>query len=148
MKAVLWLTFALLALLWTGGAALLAGLTDWAAGVLGSGAAVDWAKTAAQWPVPGWIALWVDPEAVRFVQEAALWALGALGTLADGLPVAGQLVGWLVPLLWLGWGLGIVVLLGLTAGLHWWLSRGAQGSGGPGGPGGRVTPGGWARRST
>jgi hypothetical protein len=30
------------------------------AGVLASGAAVDWAKTAAQWPVPAWLALWVD----------------------------------------------------------------------------------------
>lgn len=144
MKVLLWLMFALLALLWTGGAALLAGLTDWAASVLASGTVVDWAKAAAQWPLPGWIALWVDPQAVRFVQEAVLWALGALGTLANGLPLAGQLVGWLVPLVWLGWGLGMVVLLGLTLGLHWWLSRSRQGPGRPGGP---ANPTAWARRS-
>jgi len=144
MKVVLWLTFALLALLWTGGAALLAGLTGWAAEILGSGTAVNWAKAAAQFPVPGWIALWVDPQAVRFVQEAVLWVLGALGTLADGLPTAGQLVGWLVPLVWLGWGLGMVVLLGLTVGLDWWLSRSSRGPGRPGGP---AIPTPWARRS-
>ncbi|MFM8768542.1 MAG: hypothetical protein ACKOD9_12485 [Rubrivivax sp.] len=142
MKTIFWLTFALLALLWTGGAALLAGLTDWAASVLASGTAVDWAKTAAQWPVPGWIALWADPQAVRFVQDAVLWALGALGTLANGLPLAGQLIGWLVPLVWLGWGLGMVLMLVLTVGLHWWLSRSGRGPGRPGGP---ANPTGWAR---
>ena len=140
MKTVLWLLCALLALLWTGGAALLAGLTDWAAGVLASGVAVDWAKTAAQWPVPSWLALWVDPQAVRFLQEAVLWAVGALGSLSQGLPVAGQLVGWLEPLVWLAWGLGMVALLGLTAGVHWWLAR----SGTKPGSG----PGGWARHGT
>jgi hypothetical protein len=91
--------------------------------VLASGVAVDWAKTAAQWPVPAWLALWVDPQAVRFLQEAVLWAVGALGSLSQGLPLAGQLVGWLEPLVWLAWGLGMVALLGLTLGAHWWLAR-------------------------
>ena len=37
MKLFVWLGFGLLALLWTGGAALVAGLTEWAAQVLASG---------------------------------------------------------------------------------------------------------------
>lgn len=124
MKVVLWLAYGVLALLWTGGAALLAGLTDWAAQVLGSSAAADWAKTAAKWPVPEWIALWVDPQVVRFVQEAVLWALGVLGSWSDGLPMAGQLIGWLEPLIWAAWGLGMLALLVLSGGAHWWLGRG------------------------
>ena len=125
MKLALWLGCALLALLWTGGAALTAALIQWAAQVLASGGAVDWAQAAARWPVPDWIALWLDPQAVRWAQEAVLWALGLLGSLSAGLPVAGQVVGWLVPLVWVLWGLGMLVLLGLALGVHVWLGRGA-----------------------
>lgn len=125
MKVLLWLVFGVLALLWTGGAALLAGLTDWAAQVLGSSAAADWAKTAAKWPVPEWISLWVDPQVVRFVQDAVLWTLSTLGSWGEGLPPAGQLIGWLEPLIWGAWGLGMLALLVLSGGAHWWLGRGA-----------------------
>jgi hypothetical protein len=125
MKLVLWLGFGLLALLWTGGAALVAGLTEWAAQVLASGGVADWTRAAANVPVPPWIALWVDPQAVRFVQEAVQWALEVLGSWSAALPTAGQLIGWLVPLVWLLWGLGLLPLLGLAAGAHWWLGRGA-----------------------
>jgi hypothetical protein len=75
--------------------------------------------------VPDWIALWVDPQVVRWAQEAVLWALGLLGSLSAGLPMAGQVVGWLVPLVWVLWGLGMLVLLGLALGVHVWLGRGA-----------------------
>ena len=125
MKLVLWLSFGLLALLWTGGAALVAGVTEWAAQLLASGGVVDWTRAAANVPVPAWIALWVDPQAVRFAQEAAQWALEVLGSMSAALPTAGQLIGWLVPLVWLLWGLGLLLLLGLAAGAHWWLGRGA-----------------------
>ncbi|MGI9154482.1 MAG: hypothetical protein ACR2IY_11490 [Rubrivivax sp.] len=125
MKLALWLGCALLALLWTGGAALTAALTQWAAQVLASGGAVDLAQAAARWPVPDWIALWVDPQAVRWAQQMVLWALGLLGSLSAGLPVAGQVVGWLVPLVWVFWGLGMLVLLALALGVHVWLWRSA-----------------------
>ena len=72
-----------------------------------------------------WIALWVDPQVVRWAQEAVLWVLGLLGSLSAGLPMAGQVVGWLVPLVWVLWGLGMVFLLGLALGVHVWLGRGA-----------------------
>jgi hypothetical protein len=102
-----------------------AGLTEWAAQVLASGGVADWTRAAANVPVPPWIALWVDPQAVRFVQEAVQWALEVLGSWSAALPTAGQLIGWLVPLVWLLWGLGLLLLLGLAAGAHWWLGRGA-----------------------
>ncbi|MEI8266885.1 MAG: hypothetical protein WCI59_14205 [Betaproteobacteria bacterium] len=124
MKLFVWLGFGLLALLWTGGAALVAGLTEWAAQVLASGGVADWTRAAANVPVPPWIALWVDPQAVRFVQEAVQWALEVLASMSAALPTAGQLIGWLVPLVWLLWGLGLLLLLGLAAAAHWWLGRG------------------------
>ena len=125
MKLALWLGCGLLALLWTGGAALTAALTQWAAKVLASGGTVDWAQVAARWPVPDWIALWVDPQAVRRAQQMLLWVLGLVGSLSAGLPMAGQVVGWLVPLVWVFWGLGMLVLLALALGVHVWLGRGA-----------------------
>jgi hypothetical protein len=39
--------------------------------------------------------------------------------------MAGQVVGWLVPLVWVFWGLGMLILLGLALGVHVWLGRGA-----------------------
>jgi len=56
---------------------------------------------------------------------AVLWALGLLGSLSAGQPMASQVVGWLVPLVWVFWGLGMLVLLGLALGVHAWLGRGA-----------------------
>jgi hypothetical protein len=77
--------------------------------------------------VPEWIALWVDPQAVRFMQDAVLWGLGALGALGsgvgNGLPIAGELLGWLAPLVWVLWGLGMLGLLALALGAHWWIAR-------------------------
>jgi hypothetical protein len=125
MKLALWLGCALLALLWTGGAALTAAFTQWAAQVLAAGGAVDWAQAVARWPVPEWIALWVDPQAVRWTQQMVLWVLGLMGSLSAGLPMAGQVLGWLVPLVWVFWGLGMLVLLALALGVHVWLGRGA-----------------------
>ena len=75
--------------------------------------------------MPEWIALWVDPQAVRWTQQMVLWVLGLMGSLSAGLPMAGQVLGWLVPLVWVFWGLGMLVLLALALGVHVWLGRGA-----------------------
>jgi hypothetical protein len=115
MKAAVWIVFGLLAALWTGGALLAAELAAWSAALLASGEAVDLGRTAAQWPVPAWVALWVDPAWVQAGQQALAWALELL---RDSLPLMGSAVGWLVPVVWVLWGLGLLLMLLLAGGAH------------------------------
>ncbi len=120
MKIALWVVMALLALLWTAGAALAAGATGWAAGLIASGQAIELGTSAAQIPVPQWIALWVDPALVQATQQAVLWTLS---TFRDSLPWLSAMLGWLVPLIWIGWGVGLLALLAVAAGGHLLIGR-------------------------
>ena len=121
MKIALWLVFLLLAALWTGGAALAAFAVQWAGQLAASGAATDLGQAAAQAPVPGWLALWgIDPALLRGVQEMLLWGLQAL---RDVLPAMGSAIGWLVPVVWVFWAIGLVLLLVLAAGAHFAIGR-------------------------
>lgn len=113
MRIAIWVVFGLLALLWTGGAFVSAQLTQWIAQALASGEAASVGRELAQWPVPQWLALWVDTAWLEALQSALLWTLE---TLQEALPLLGSALGWLVPLVWLLWGLGLVALM-LLAGL-------------------------------
>ena len=116
MRVLIWCAFGLMALLWTASVAIVAALTGWAGQALATGDLSALAKDAAQMPVPEWIALWVDPAWVRSTQELTLWSLQLL----DGaLPFAGEAVGWLVPLMWVGWGFVLTLMLVLAIGAHW-----------------------------
>ena len=120
MKITVWIVTAMLALLWTGCAFIAAALTDWAGQLLASGGGVDWARAAAEWPVPAWIGLWIDPSVVEAAQAALLWALEAMGSV---LPHAGTAVGWLVPFIWVLWAVGVGLLLLLAGAAHWLIGR-------------------------
>jgi hypothetical protein len=120
MLALPWIVFALLALFWTGGAAMTAWAVDWMAQALADGGAVQAAGELAALPVPQWIALWLDPALVQAGQSALQWALEAGRGL---LPLAGSAAGWLVPLVWVAWALGLVVLLAGAAGVHLLVRR-------------------------
>jgi hypothetical protein len=115
MKIAVWVLFGLLAMCWTGGAWLAATLAQWAAGLLASGAAADLMGAAAQWPVPEWLTLWFDPALVRAVQAMLVQALEWT---RESMPAAGSAVGWLVPVVWVLWGLGMALMLALAGGAH------------------------------
>lgn len=120
MTTAIWVVVALLAAFWTGLAALLAQLTDWLSAAMASGAAADALTHIGQWPVPAWLAPWVDPAWVETMQASALeW----LQWLSAAMPAAGGLMGWISPLVWLLWGLGMAVLLCVGGGLHLLVRR-------------------------
>jgi hypothetical protein len=123
MKIFLWVVVALIGLFWTGLAALGASLVGWGAGALASGGAAEWARVAGQWPVPAWIGVWIDPAAVKALQDALLWGLQAL---QQSLPWVASAVGWLVPLVWVTWGFGLLLLLLLAFVAHVLIGRGSQ----------------------
>lgn len=120
MKIALWIVFVVVALLWTAGAAGTAALTGWTAAQLASGAAADVGAAAAQWPVPAWLALWIDPALLQTAQQALQWTLQ---NFRESLPWFGALLGWLVPLVWIGWGLGLLVMLLLAIAAHVLIGR-------------------------
>lgn len=124
MKWLLWSVVALAALFWTGLVAVGAQLSEWLAGAVASGQAVDVARNAAQWPVPAWLALWVDPAWVALLQQAWAdvfnWLSGVWPATAG---MAGTLLGWVAPLLWLVWAVVLGLMLLVAGGLHWWLAR-------------------------
>lgn len=120
MKTAIWIVFGVLAVLWTGGAFVAAELTQWAAGLIASGAAVDLGKAMAQWPLPAWLAPWVDVTAFQAAQQAVV---AALEWLRDAWPGLAWLVGWLVPVIWVLWALGLGMLLLLAGAGHWLAGR-------------------------
>jgi hypothetical protein len=123
MKALIWGLFALLALLWTGLVLVSAELTGWLATTVASGQAGDLAASAGQWPVPAWLALWVDPAWVEALQAGWVQLMGWLG--ASG-PAIGSVVSWLIPLMWVVWGLVLLVMLLAAAAGHFLMGRFAQ----------------------
>jgi hypothetical protein len=124
MKTLIWSLFGLLALLWSGLCWAGAALLRWAAGLLsGTGnAPADWGRVLADWPLPQWLALWADVAALRSLLELIASMVESLQAVWPGVDSA---LAWLMPLLWVVWGGGLLMLIGLT-GLALWLARAAR----------------------
>lgn len=120
MKALIWGVFGLLALCWTGVAAGSVQITEWLLTLVASGQATDVATAAGQWPVPAWLAVWIDPAWLKAMQGA--W-LGMVQWLGQVLPGAGGLMAWITPLVWTVWALGMLCLLVPALALHWLSGR-------------------------
>ena len=120
MKIIIWAAFGLLVVPWTLGALIVVELAQWGAQFIASGAATDLGRSAAQWPATAWLASWLDPAAIRSLQEGLQTGIEAF---RGALPWIGSAVGWLVPLAWIAWGIGVALLLALAGGAHWLASR-------------------------
>lgn len=123
MIALSWTLFALLALFWSGAAWIAAAGTQWVAQSLASGTATQAARELAGLPLPEWLKFWIDPAWLQALQSALQWAIDGAGA---GLPLAGTAAGWLVPAIWVAWGLGIVLLLLGAVGAHMLVRRFAR----------------------
>ncbi len=120
MKIFIWMAFGVLAVLWTLGALIVVELVQWGAQFIASGAATEAGRSAAQWPAPAWLALWLDPAAIKAAQEGLLTGFEAF---RSALPWVGSAIGWLVPLVWISWGIGVALLLTMAGGALWLASR-------------------------
>lgn len=120
MKTALWIVFALLAALWTGTALVSAELTGWLAATVASGAAGDVINNVGQRPLPAWLALWVDPAWVQGLQAAWVQVMGWLGQSG---PALGSVVSWLIPLIWVVWGVVLLLMLAATVAGHFLLGK-------------------------
>jgi hypothetical protein len=120
MKIAVWLVFGLAALLWTAVTYFAVRLTQWGTGLLANGNLEPLRSGLAQWPMPDGLPLWLDPAMVQALQQYALLSLEAL---RDAMPFMGMMMGWLVPVIWVVWGLGVAILLVLAGGAHWLAAR-------------------------
>lgn len=120
MKVMVWLAFLFLAGLWSGLVALTAQVTDWLLAAMASGQVTDLATVAGQWPAPLWLALWVDTAWLQGLRAA--W-VDVVQWLSLMLPSVDGLVGWITPLLWAGWALGMLLLLAIAVAGHWLVGR-------------------------
>ena len=120
MKILLWLTVGVVGAFWTAGFALLASLAQWLAG---AGQQVAGAvQQVAEWPVPGWMAIWANPAWMEAMRAALTSTLDSSATYVPWLFSA---LGWVAPLLWILWGLGMLLLLLLAVAGHGLIRRAA-----------------------
>ena len=109
MKTILWGGIAFLSVLWTSGAALLAQGVVWASRRMSEGPALTLEAAGSSILVPVWLASWFDPTALNTVIQTAQ---GVLTNFFSVLPTMGMVLAWLVPAIWMTWGIGMLILLG------------------------------------
>ena len=100
---------ALIALLWTVFIAVSAALADWLAGQ--GGQLQGGMQALAQWPMPPWIGLWLDPALAEALRASVVWTVEALTAF---MPWIVPLLEWVAPLLWVIWAIGMVILVVLA----------------------------------
>lgn len=123
MKIVVWGVFAVAASLWTVGAVLLAELVQWGAQSLSKGGAAEMGVALGALSIPAWLSPWMDVQAWSDLLKAVA---GALTDVVAALPSLGKLVSWVVPVVWILWGVGLAILIGLAAAGTWLVHRWPQ----------------------
>lgn len=120
MKIAVWVIFGIVTLFWTAGTFIAVKLTQWGTSLLANGNIEPLSRGAAQWPVPEGLPLWLDPAMIQTLQQ---YALLSLETFRSAMPYTSTAMGWLVPVIWAVWGLGLLFLLTLAGGAHWLMAR-------------------------
>lgn len=109
MKVLLWGGVAFLSVLWTGGAVLLSQAVVWASRRMSEGPALTVESAVSSFIIPVWLTSWFDPTALNMVLQTVQ---GVLGNFFSVLPTMGMVIAWLVPAIWITWGIGMLILLG------------------------------------
>lgn len=110
MKVILWGGVALLALLWTSGAALMAKAVQWSAKRMTAEPTMSLEAVTSGFVTPVWMTAWFDPTAWVSILETMQDMLGSFESV---LPTVGMMMAWLIPAIWITWALGMLILVGL-----------------------------------
>ena len=113
MKLLIWASAVVVALLWTLMIAVMASLTTWLVG--SADQAVGGLQAISQWPMPAWLALWVDP---ALLEPVKAMVAGGMDLLVTATPWLTPLLAWIAPLLWVVWALVMVLLLVIAVAGH------------------------------
>ncbi len=109
MKCILWGGIGFLSLLWTSGAALLAQAVLWSSRRMSDGPALSLEAAVSTVIVPVWLSPWFDPSSLTNIAQMVQ---GSLATFSSVLPTMGMVLAWLIPAIWITWGLGMLLLVG------------------------------------
>lgn len=124
MIAAVWITFGVLFGLWTMGMWVAAALAKWTASALAAGSQPQPLLIQEQLgAMPDWVTV-VAPQLLQMLQDSVTWAGSALQAM---LPWAGAAVSWLVPLIWIVWLVGTLVLVFVAVVAHFLIRRNRQG---------------------
>ena len=114
MKLLIWVVAGFLALLWTGAAAMLAAAVNWLA-ASSADPEIQGAQAMARWPLSEWLAVWMQPGVIEPLKASITGMLdSAIGATSWIMPM----LGWLSPVIWVIWGLVMVLMLALAGGAH------------------------------
>jgi hypothetical protein len=119
MKPLIWLVFAIAASLWTLSAWGMASLIEWSLPMLATGDPSQVEAAIRNLSMPAWLAPWIDATWWQPAQSLALWCVQALQSMG---PVLATGISWLIPLVWVGWGVVLLVMLVMAGGMHALLS--------------------------
>ena len=123
MKTLIWSFTALLVAAWTGFVAIVHQLTGWLLGAVDAGALLGAAGTVGGLSLPSlpaWLAPWIDTASLASLQAMIVSLVQWLGAV---LPSGSALMAWIGPLLWVGWAMVLIPMLGVAALLHWLVGR-------------------------
>lgn len=116
MKWIIWTMGGVVAVVWTGALALTAWLVDWTGEALVRAGTSGTPAPAMPAELPALLAGWIDPAGWTAIVQTLQQGLGAAQSM---LPAVGTAAGWLEPVVWVLWGLGLIAVLALAAGSHW-----------------------------
>ena len=111
MKVILWGGIALIALLWTSGAALLAKAVQWSAQRMSAEPTMSLEAITSSFVTPAWLTTWFDPIAWVSIIQTLQSMIASFTTV---LPTMGMVMGWLIPAIWITWALGMLMLIGMV----------------------------------
>lgn len=123
MKTLIWGFTALLVAAWTGFVAIVHQLTGWLLGAVDASVLQGAAGTVgglALPPLPDWLSPWIDTSMLAAMQSLVVSVVQWLGAV---LPSGDALMAWIGPLLWVGWAMVLIPMLGVAALLHWLVGR-------------------------
>ncbi len=118
MKPLVWGIVALLAVLWSAGIAVLASASGWLA--RSADQAAGSVKDLSGLTLPPWVEAWLDPTWREALVALATWSQEVLAWVT---PWIGPVLEWVAPLLWVFWGIGMVLLLLLAVGGQFLIGR-------------------------
>ena len=106
LYTICWFLVLALLTIWSMGVWLLHSFAAWS--IAGVGALAGHSQSIAQVVLPGWAVFWAPPELIMAIKAGSETVLPWVYSALSALPNA---VGWLSPLVWLLWSIGIAILV-------------------------------------
>lgn len=120
MKKFIWISFAVLAALWTALVAITTEIVSWSFSLISSSQVGDVANGGLNLQVPLWLTPWVDQSTVNSFELSATYIAQWLNSILPNSIYVGD---FLNVIIWLTWALVLFVMLIVAAVAHWFAAN-------------------------